>query len=82
LIIWNPYFRILTTPSERVWKGLEKMPEFKGKFPKWEVDCLDQKMKDGEFGKSGMRLLRVSGFQELIVQSHWHSLVCLGYAPV
>jgi hypothetical protein len=45
-----------------VWKGFEQMPEFKNGFPNWEVDCLDQKMKDGEFGPSGMRLLRVSGF--------------------
>jgi len=51
-------FKILTTPSERVWKGFEQMPEFKSGFPNWEVDCLDQKMKDGEFGPSGMRLLR------------------------
>jgi len=51
-------FKILTTPSERVWKGFEQMPEFKGGFPKWEVDCLDQKMKDAEFDQIGMGLLR------------------------
>ncbi len=58
-IPFNHSFRILTTPTEDTWKGLELLPEYKATFPKWEIDCLDQKMRDAKLGADGMDLLRV-----------------------
>ena len=40
---WSPLFhRTLGTPTEAVWPGVTKLPDFKPHFPKWPAKSLEK----------------------------------------
>merc|ERR1719423_609948 len=48
-------FRVLRTPTEEIWPGVTKLPDFKASFPNWTAFSLKQSMKKLE--PAGMDLL-------------------------
>lgn len=52
-------FRILTTPSNQTWPGVEQLPDFKRHFPVWKENMLAKVMSD-KLDSPGIELLRVS----------------------
>lgn len=51
-------FRILTTPSNKTWPGVEQLPDFKQHFPVWKENMLGQVMGD-KLDPLGIELLKV-----------------------
>ncbi|KHN78242.1 Cyclin-dependent kinase 1 [Toxocara canis] len=37
-------FRVLSTPTESIWKGVSELPDYKESFPKWRSNTLLEKM--------------------------------------
>ncbi|KHN80331.1 Cyclin-dependent kinase 1 [Toxocara canis] len=37
-------FRVLSTPTESIWKGVSELPDYKETFPKWRGNTLAEKM--------------------------------------
>ena len=53
-------FRVLGTPSNSVWPGVEELPDFKPNFPQWTGKPLTQVVS--KLGNCGCELLQVSGW--------------------
>lgn len=49
-------FRVLGTPSERLWPGVSKLPDFKNQFPQWRAKNLKEIIP--ELGDDGIGLLK------------------------
>lgn len=44
-------FRVLGTPTELEWNGVESLPDYKATFPKWRENFLRDKFYDKKTGK-------------------------------
>ena len=51
-------FRVLGTPTNETWKGVEDLPEYKPQFPRWKPKDLSKMFPSLE--PSGVDLLKVS----------------------
>lgn len=51
-------FRILGTPNETVWPGVQDLPDFKPTFPHWNVKQLSDVVRG--LSQDGCDLLKVS----------------------
>ena len=38
--VFTIYFRILGTPTNKEWDGVEELPEYKSAFPNWKAKNL------------------------------------------
>ena len=56
ILIW--WCRILGTPTEETWPGVNQLPDFKPNFPHWSPKDLNQVVPG--LGKDGCDLLAVS----------------------
>ncbi|PAV65843.1 hypothetical protein WR25_13519 isoform B [Diploscapter pachys] len=52
-------FRILGTPNSRVWPDVERLPDYKNEFPKWEYNAEAVKVGCKGLGDSGTDLVMV-----------------------
>jgi len=52
-------FRLLGTPTDDIWQGVTKLPDYKISFPKWEGNKLEAKMKD-YLSPPGIELLQAT----------------------
>ena len=51
-------FRVLGTPTNSQWEGVEQLPDYKTAFPKWKPKNLKDVLPDME--PAGIDLLQVS----------------------
>lgn len=49
-------FRVLKTPTEAIWKGVSKLPDYKATFPKWTNYNLQSHV--GDLNEEGLDLLK------------------------
>jgi hypothetical protein len=61
LISLSLFFSLLGTPTDEVWQGVTKLPDYKATFPKWEGNKLEAKMKEF-LCPTGLDLLQVRLF--------------------
>jgi len=54
-IIW---FRILGTPNEETWPGVQDLPDYKSSFPMWRGNSLKESCK--ALDNDGLDLLQVT----------------------
>ena len=50
-------FRVLGTPTESVWPGIQELPDYKPTFPKWKAQPLANIVN--RLDKDGLDLLQV-----------------------
>lgn len=56
-------FRTLSTPSNKIWPGVEELPEYKSLFPKWRENILSSKCPNlDDFGIDLLKVLLSSIF--------------------
>ncbi|CAB3407555.1 unnamed protein product [Caenorhabditis bovis] len=55
-------FRVLGTPTELEWNGVESLPDYKPTFPKWRENYLAEKFIDK---KTGKKMIDDNGFDLL-----------------
>ncbi|VDM51473.1 unnamed protein product [Toxocara canis] len=56
------YLRVLSTPTESIWKGVSELPDYKESFPKWRSNTLLEKMNK-YLSAEGIELLQVCIYQ-------------------
>jgi len=54
------YFRILTTPNEKMWPGVSKLKNYKVSFPTWNKNILKKSIK--KINNVGLDLLQVINY--------------------
>lgn len=48
-------FSIMGTPNPKIWPGIEKLPDFKGSFPRWKKQNLKELLP--QISEKGIDLL-------------------------
>ena len=51
-------FRGLGTPTEEVWPGISKLPDFAVTFPKWRAKDFESMVKNNPLSAEGFDLLK------------------------
>ncbi|VDM49108.1 unnamed protein product [Toxocara canis] len=78
-------FRVLSTPTESIWKGVSELPDYKESFPKWRSNTLLEKMNK-YLSAEGIELLQVCIYQlvfpYLWLVEVWYNNVDLAVAQV